>query len=437
MIRIKIPNNNVPERDYIIEIIFSEFLGLKYTLIADDSELNYSIAFEEYEILIRDSFFCYYQNDLSYLKTSALPTKITYAKNEFTIEKNIPVIYGNEELKISENKIVCGIDIFASSYFMLTRWEEYINKKRDIYDRFPDYESIAYKYEFLHRPVVNEYAELIWNMMKKLGFKGKRKKRNFELILTHDVDYLHYSFFKSIASALVINKNPLLFKKHLKYLFKDNPYNTFDFLMTTSERLGVKSHFYFMSTFKHQKYDTKYYLNQNETKSIFIEIEKRGHIIGFHPGFYTYNDQSRWLNEKKRLEEVIQKEIFEGRQHFLRMDVTKTLPILDKNSMEIDSTLGFHYQEGFRCGTGDQFSVFDFLNRKQLRLKERPLIVTDVAVRKNSQNSYVKAIERIQYFIAIGKKYNTGITLLFHNNSFIGEYEGFDIIYKDGLNLKA
>ena len=60
-----------------------------------------------------------------------IPEKVRFFKNEFLAEKDIPVIYGDNELKISENKIICGINIFASSFFMLTHWEELVNKKRD------------------------------------------------------------------------------------------------------------------------------------------------------------------------------------------------------------------------------------------------------------------------------------------------------------------
>lgn len=67
----------------------------------------------------------------------------------------ITIIYGEDKLIIDRNSktIVCGIDIFASSFFMLTRWEEYVNKKRDNHNRFPASESLAYKFGFLNRPI--------------------------------------------------------------------------------------------------------------------------------------------------------------------------------------------------------------------------------------------------------------------------------------------
>jgi hypothetical protein len=45
--------------------------------------------------------------------------------------------------------------------------------------------------------------------------------------------------------------------------------------------------------------------------------------------------------------------------------------------MEFDSTLSYADKEGFRCGVCYDFPVFDFLERKQLKLREFPLIVIE------------------------------------------------------------
>ena len=377
MLNLKIPSNNIPEREYIIKMLLFDNLGLEYTVFVDYTNLHYSICFDESELVIQDCFFSNYPESLSYLRADTVPEKVHYIKNEFILENDIPIIFGSDIFIVTDKKIICGIDIFASSFFMLTRWEEYVNKTRDKHNRFPGSESIAYKFNFLHRPVVNEYVEMLWNMMLKLGFKSKRKQRNFELVLTHDVDELVFpKSIRTLAGDLIKRKSIELAWKHFNYMFVSNPYDTFDFLMTSSERMGIKSHFYFMSFDRKQlPLEFRYDINSKLFKSKVEDIKKRGHIIGFHPGYYTYDDEKRWRYEKYLLEEAIKEEIIEGRQHYLRMDITKTLPIWDRNKMKIDSTLGYADKEGFRCGTGDIFHIFDFLTRQQLNIKERPLII--------------------------------------------------------------
>ena len=161
------------------------------------------------------------------------------------------------------------------------------------------------------------------------------------------------------------------------------------------------------------------------------EINKRGHVIGFHPGYYTFDDPQRWSDEKMSLERSVQEPIVEGRQHYLRFNIPETYCIWEANGMELDSTLGYAQHEGFRCGTGDIFYVFDFLRRKQLKLKERPLIVMDGTLRQYQQYTLEKASRIIEQYITIGKKYKSPITLLFHNSSFYGEWEGYSSVYSD------
>jgi hypothetical protein len=215
-----------------------------------------------------------------------------------------------------------------------------------------------------------------------------------------------------------------------------NPYDTFGFIMNTSEKLGLRSHFYFMSSDSKLPPDTRYYLKSKRFKNKIKEIKTRGHIIGFHPGYYTFDNILRWSSEKKLLERAVKNKIVEGRQHYLRFDIPVTFRIWEKNEVEIDSTLGYAENEGFRCGTGDIFTVFDFLERRQMHVKERPLIIMDGTLRR--QYSQEQALTVIKYYISIGRKYNSSITLLFHNSSFYGEgWEGYDSLYIMSLDLQS
>ncbi len=435
MLKITIPGNNIPERKFIIDTLIGEFLGLSYMISSDNSFQSYSIGINENVLEISDCFFGLYPADQSYLKKDALPCKVVFAKNEFTPELDIPIIFGSDEFSISKTRIVCGIDVFASSFFMLSRWEEYVNKTRDEHLRFPGSESVAFKFNFLHRPVVNEYVEFLWRMIRKLGYQGDRKKRSFELILTHDIDQLDFPRIHYILLGDILKRRNLnLARKNFNFYLKtgSNPYDTFDFLMTKSEESGVKSHFYFMSSDLKIHPDNNYYLGSNRFKEKVREIKTRGHQIGFHPGYYTFNDMERWLYEKRLLEEAIQYKIKEGRQHYLRFAIPDTFRIWEECNMEIDSTMGYASNEGFRCGTGDLYNIFDFLCRTQLKLRERPLIVMDGTLKNYSIE---QAVTTIKEYILKSKRYNSKITLLFHNTTFYGEeWKGYDALYEMALS---
>src|SRR6266487_5834059 len=56
-------------------------------------------------------------------------------------------------------------DIFAASFYLLTRYEEYLPHKEDEYGRFAHTNSLAFKENFLHLPLVNlwmkEFVKLL------------------------------------------------------------------------------------------------------------------------------------------------------------------------------------------------------------------------------------------------------------------------------------
>ena len=433
-IKIIIPNNNIAERKYIIYTIFNDFLGLSFDIDFSGQSEDYILSFGNKRLIIEDAFWNIYPEPLDYLNDNFLP-KVQYSTNQFIVEKDIPVLYGSEAVTVSEDTINCKIDIFASVFFMLTRWEEYVNSIRDAHNRFPGIESSAYKNDFLHRPIVNEYVEMLWNMLVNLGYEGKRKNRKFELILTHDVDILKTEKklnLRAIVGDLLKRKDFRSAYYRMLAIVKD-PLNTFTFLMDVSESIGVKSHFYFMSVSDRIGInEMKNYLNSKKFYHLVKEIKLRGHIIGFHPGYFSYNDENQWQKEKQILEKALGFPVFEGRQHYLMMDVSKTLPIWDNQGMEKDSTLSYADREGFRCGTGDCFQVFNFLSRNKLSLVEMPLIVMEGSLKTYQNATADKAKEILNYYIGVGKKYKMCTTFLFHNSSFNNHtWKGWKKIYNN------
>jgi hypothetical protein len=305
---------------------------------------------------------------------------------------------------------------------MLTRWEEYVNKTRDKHNRFPAYESVAYKFNFLDRPVVNEYVEMLWNMLKFLGISQKRKEKKFELVLTHDVDVPY--MWKSWKQVLRVSVGDILKRKNFNLAFKrikeyflikrgkiKDPFDTFDWLMDKSEAIGVKSRFYFMSGGV-TNFDNRYKINDKRIVKLIEKVKKRGHIIGFHGSYNSYNNFEQFKKEKELLEKISNQKIVEGRQHYLRFEVPATWQIWEDNGMEIDSTCGYADREGFRCGTGDEFSVFNILSRKKLKLKERPLVVMDCTLFDYNNYNY----EHAKKIIDKMQKYTHTFTVLWHNS---------------------
>lgn len=432
------------EREYIVDIVFDEFLGISYEKKAYEGN-DYKIVLNNNASLVfRDAFFSY-QEEESYLNLENIPAKVRFGHNQFIVEDDIPILYGSDEIVVTHESIICGIDLFASAYFMLVRWEEYVKQERDIHNRFPAAASLAFKNHFLDRPIVNEYIEMLWNMLVHLGLEQKRIERKFDIILTHDVDHLSYwkgpvRTLQVLGADLLKRRNVPLFLKNIVNVTKvklgkqNDPYDTFDFIMDLSEEANIKSRFYYMSGGV-TKFDNDYRIDEHASLASIQKVKERGHSFGFHPSYDAYNDPVQWRKEKDLLEEVLGFPVKEGRQHYLRFEAPLTWNIWNDHGMDMDCTVGYADREGFRCGTCYEYTAFDFLRKKKLKVKEYPLIVMEGSLYGYQYVSPQEMEKKIMSLVDKTKKYQGNFVYLWHNSSFNTEYwKPIDAVYKNTLN---
>jgi len=444
-IEIGIPKNFIPEREYAIKVLFDTLLGVDYEVIPRVGIKDYVIRVSDgKKLIIQDHFFSALSESEGYLDKKNLPTQAALTAYENDLPEAV-IIYGNNYFAQTEENTVLGIDVFASSFFMLTRWEEVVNNKKDSHQRFSHQQAYAYQQNFLHRPVVNEYAELLRRLLLQLGYKGGFKKQEFQLIPTHDVDHIRYwksehQMKRQLGGDILKRYNPLMALKTYKEYqnvaqgkIKD-PYDTFDFLMTKSEEAGLKSRFYFIAGGK-TEHEGNYDIRSKEAKSLIQQIKERGHIIGIHPSYDSYLDVEMLKNEKQILEEVAEQDITEGRQHYLRFSVPETWQNWDDAGLKIDSTMNYAGYEGYRCGTGNEFPVFNVKTRSQLKLIERPLILMDTNPIIHNFNQINKDYKEVNsYFIEKSRLYAMPLTVLFHNSVFsMYRKHGLENAYKNLL----
>lgn len=419
-VEIFLPGGYEKEREYIISVLFSDFLEVPH-VIHTENRKDYKITFNNKTLIIEDHFFSTLKPEKGYLSVDVIPRTPTF----FSCER-LPIIYGRDKLQVRPDEICCGLDLFGSSFFMLSRFEEYISGEQDKHGRFPATESVAYKWGFLNRPIVNEYAEFLLTLMMQLGLPKQEKTGSFTPLITHDVDYIlkwKRPCARRFLSGIRKKKNPLQVFSNLSEYIKTqsgkikDPYDMFDNIMDLSERYNLTSHFYFMAENK-GSLDGNYLPKEPFCRELLKVIDQRGHEIGFHPSYHSLDNQDRWLKEKFALQEVSPKKIVGGRQHFLRFSAPYTWQLWEDCQMEYDSTLGYAEKEGFRAGTCTPFHPFNFLTKKKLQLLERPLTVMEGSFFTYQDLSDDEILHRVTQLIEIVKKHRGEFVFLWHNSTF-------------------
>jgi len=421
------------------------------------------------------------QNLPTYLHQKNIPKRVRFLKSGFAPLDDIPVIFGNENVRevhppapskggdergvpskegdtntkntsvspfgggwgVDTRTIKCGIDVFASSFFMLSRWEELANPLRDAHERFPVRASLAFKGNFLHRAVVNEYIELLWNILTHLGVQQARKPRNFSFLLTHDVDIPQLwrnalSPAKTMLGDIFKRKNKAAIWQHFNFIKKKkDPFDTFDELMDLSENQGLQSHFFFI-TGGNTRFDNNYEISDFFIEKLITRIHERGHEIGIHPSYDTYQDAAMLSWEIEALRQVSPQSVKTGRQHFLRFAVPHTWQAWEDNGMEWDSTMGYAGAVGFRCGTCYPFPVFNVLTRRELDLVERPLLVMEVSLFSEAYMglTQAEALVKVQEIVETVSRFEGEFVLLWHNSNLVLNGEDYWETYKAVLAMK-
>lgn len=449
MLCVRTPTRHTIERDYILKVVLGDFLGLTFEVVVEERENLLLSGRNGRSLQLPDRLFSMSVSE--WLSSSSLPIKKLkvweISSSDLSISpeiQSIPVIYGMvpEQSSFfirSDDEIILELDIFGSIFYMLTRYEEYVKTERDHFDRFPAAASLSYQSGFLHRPIVNEYVEILWACLKSLWPKLERKPRQFKFQVSHDVDSPYQYAFAGLPS---LGRNLLgdflkrrslsggiarvqSWKKARQSNWQLDPFNRFDWLMDLSERNMLTSAFYFMAGCTHAKRDGNYSLGHPLMRDLLRQIHQRGHEIGLHPSFNTYLDASQTHKEFETLkqiclEENIYQEQWGGRQHYLRWQSPTTWQNWESAGLTYDSTLSFAESPGFRAGTCYEFPVFNLSTRETLNLIERPLIVMECSVLDKQYMGLDKDIDAAFNCMAALKKtcrrFNGNFTMLWHNS---------------------
>ena len=436
------------ERSYIFQVLLGEFLGLDFvTCEAASKEITISCPQQgSGRLMIADDLF--QTNQQTWLTPDSLPRQPLPVWDSHELgpdlvlcERTVPIIYGEPSCLVDADlhHIMLDIDIFGGAFFCLSRYEELITGNRDNHQRFPAHASLASRFEFLHRPIVNEYLEILWRCLQMLWPRLERKPRKPRLLVSCDVDQpfrrtrLRGQQFNSVVGDIVLRYDPAAAWKNfwafhrLNQDFRNDPFYTFEWMMDVCEAAGVKNAFYFICDVEHPVPDKRYTMDEPGIRYLLQRIRDRGHEVGLHTNYNSYLDKGLIQREFEALlaacdREGIQQDQFGGRQHFLRWEAPTTARLWDAAGLAYDSTLCFADHTGFRCGTCYEYPFYDLQERRVLRLRERPLIAMDTIVKAERYMNLGYSARAQEVFIelkTVCSKFNGDFALLWHNNNVV------------------
>ena len=393
MLTVTCPPTYEPERRYALHVVLRERLGLEHRVQFSDSlRGEIQIAAGSGFLRIADVLFATPVEE--WLTPQSLPRPPFREHPTGRGGRRVPVVLGSEPF--DDDGSFFPVDVFGTAFLLLTRYEELANPAADQWGRYPSDASLAGRAGFMQQPIVDEWVEELWRRLTAVWPRLERPQRRPRIVLTHDVDLPYspdYSLSRVARAAwgdVWRRRHPTLAARRLASKLAAlggrrtrDPFDTFDFIMDTSERHGLSSYFFFIAGHVGDPFAAPAYeIADRRTRALLRRIAGRGHQIGLHPSFNASVVAGQTKHEFDTLrrvcaEEGITQASWGSRQHYLRWFNPGSWRECAEAGLSFDSTLVYADQPGFRAGTCHAYPVFDLERQEMLPLQEVPLIVME------------------------------------------------------------
>lgn len=356
-----------PRKSYIFKQILTNILGLK---------IKFTSKIEEF-IASKDLKFSYGRSRMG---------------NEFFVQcSGLLNCQGVSELDIQvkdwdgvscffevENTSDVPFDIFAASFYMLSRYEEYLPYQKNEMGFFPAEESLAFKHDFLHQPVVDLWAYKLKDILQRhfpdLEFPKRKFRKKYILSVAELYKYKKKGLVRNTGGALIdlfqLRVKSLFERMRAQFIWVQDPYDVYKELLQFSKTQKITWSFMFQLS-DISRYNKNIGYNRQTYHAMIKSMGDYGKI-GLLLGYEAIFDLKTLKKEKLRWEQIANREL----EMAMTNDYGINLPDLYNNydAVEIanDYSMCFSDKIGFRAGTCTSFRYYELKLERISPLKIHP-----------------------------------------------------------------
>ncbi len=418
--------------EYIFDLFFTELIPQEYKITSSEAEWNdhkgekitYGqklegslVHFEAHEILFGED-----------------------------VKQYLPDVKDFNGTKIffhTENEAL-PFDPFATAFYLVARYEEYLPFHLDRHGRFNASKSIAYQKDFLEIPVVHHYAQLvaesIRNVYPKLRFSDERSfsfSPSFNIsnayIFKHKgIGQNTLKFFSFLSKGKI---NNVLTQLAVLSGMRKDPFDTFERQKMINEEYRIKPNYFFMVG-NRSKYDKNVSYKRGAYRNVISEFSEKFNT-GVEFSHLSEGNKKQIKIEKERLEKITGKQEEKSRQHYLKLRLPTTYRQLIENGIKHDYSMGYASTIGFRASISIPFKFFDVEANSVTPLIVHPFCMMDTALKYYLKVKSNKLIGRAEPIFNEIKKVKGDINIIFHNESLsrYKQWKNWGDVYENIVRL--
>ena len=333
-------------------------------------------------------------------------------------------------------------DIFAASFFLLSRYEEYLPFQADIHGRFTAASSLSFKNNFLGQPTVDLWAIHFRKVLLSKFPSLKFKERSYSFCATIDVDNVFAcsgkGFFRTLGaflkSLLKFDFNTIFERSLVLSGRRKDPFDRYELHEQLANQYKIDL-IYFLLFGSRSRNDHNVSPQNHKYKNLTRYLATFAEL-GIHPSYQSNSESLKMASEIKSLESSSTKKIFKSRQHFLKMKMPATYRALIQNGITEDYSMGYASTSGFRASTCTPFYFFDLAKNEETSLKLFPFSVMDMAFADYMKISPAEALKEIESVINEVKKVNGLFIPVWHDRAFSERhYPGWSNAFEEMIKL--
>lgn len=266
-------------------------------------------------------------------------------------------------------------DIFAASFFLITRYEEYQRVPSRKIPEFDATHSLAYTYRFLQSPVVDLWAYRFREVMEDtFGTVPEVSRRTTILpmfVVSDTFKYKRKGILRSVGRTVEdlsrLQLTTILERMRVLLKIKRDPYDSYEWILRFRKQRNLEFLFLF-GLGNYSRYEKNIgYLNKSYR--MLIKSVADHATVGLRLSYAAVQLQKSLKIEKERLEGIINY----PPEHSVCSDYKIMFPETYRNLVESEIThdysMGYPTHAGFRAGTCIPFFFYDLVYEIQTPLR--------------------------------------------------------------------
>jgi hypothetical protein len=421
---------------YTLNLIFKDVLGLEHKITTD----------KDYFIQAKGAKISYSANKICNDELLIVPTELLFQTSIETQSLDYFVFEGIDAIFPTYNReAALPFDVFAASFYLVSRYEEYLPFIQDEFGRFGAKESFVFKNGLLEKPLINIWAKLLKEKFISRYPDIQFENREFHFFNTIDIDSAYSFKRKGLLRNLwgfardFTHTDFSQCHYRVKVLFGKigDPFDTFNYQIALIKKYRLKTIFFIL--FAHWgKYDKNIPTDNKHFRTLIKSLCDYAKI-GIHPSFSSFNDPDELTEQINNLRALTHKPMLRSRFHYLKFSHPQSFRSLIDNMISDDYSMGYSTAVGFRSSICTEYNFYDLAIDSETKLREHPFAIMDVAMKNAMSLTPQEAEQKIEYLINQVKAVNGDFISLWHNSSLCENYgwQGWRGVYEKMLLLAA